>query len=768
MEHSINTRRDWHRRFYGAKKFFALVFFASFSIVANAYNFKTDDGLCYNRNSDGETVTLTYENSANPRYTSLSGVVVIPETVTRNDVTYTVSAIDDDAFSGCAGLTSITMPSTIKSIGNNAFNGCTNLANFNFSMISNISSIGKDILDNTAWMDNHPDGMVYLCKWLIKYKGIMPQESDMEVIAGTLGIGPSAFSGCLGLKSITIPSSVSYFSEKVFYGCDNLEILFWNAVNVKFNGTSSRPLTGNTRLHTIIFGDEVKTISPFLTQDITGLERVTIGKSVTSCELAFVNCVGLTDITWNSVKCGDFYNQDKSPFRGLKLRNIVIGNEVKRIPSYLFSNQALLKTVEFPNSLNSIGNYAFYSCKGITNIIIPSVNSIGENAFSYCSELTNVSIGNNIETIGKRAFLACRKLTSINMGNSLKTIEDEAFCACTGITNVNLGSSLKTIGESAFSGCSSLTNITLPNSVVTLDKYAFSGCSGLKSVTLGNSIVNINSYTFRNCTSLDSITIPESVIVIYYNAFENCSGLKRINLGTSVQRIVGAFTNCTGLTSITFPSQVYYVSGESLKNCTNIRKVVWDVKKFSNMEPLYSGEPDYTNENDTPFTCLENLDTFVLGDNVTYVPGYICAQVQSLKNLIIGKSVTEFGDWAFEGCSGLREITNFNSTPQKGAKYGFSGVDKSACILLVPDESIELYKSTEVWRDFFISGINSGCLIGDVDNSGLIDVSDVEELADFVMGGLPEQFYKIVADVNEDGIIDVTDVVLTANRAMGD
>ncbi|MBP5498086.1 MAG: dockerin type I repeat-containing protein [Muribaculaceae bacterium] len=84
------------------------------------------------------------------------------------------------------------------------------------------------------------------------------------------------------------------------------------------------------------------------------------------------------------------------------------------------------------------------------------------------------------------------------------------------------------------------------------------------------------------------------------------------------------------------------------------------------------------------------------------------------------------------------------------------------------DESIELYKSTEVWRDFFISGINSGCLIGDVDNSGLIDVSDVVELADFVMGGLPEQFYKIVADVNEDGIIDVTDVVLTANRAMGD
>ena len=210
------------------------------------------------------------------------------------------------------------------------------------------------------------------------------------------------------------------------------------------------------------------------------------------------------------------------------------------------------------------------------------------------------------------------------------------------------------------------------------------------------------------------------------------------------------------------------IFGESLKNCTNIRKVVWDVKKFSNMEPLYSGEPDYTNENDTPFTCLENLDTFVLGDNVTYVPGYICAQVQSLKNLIIGKSVTEFGDWAFEGCSGLREITNFNSTPQKGAKYGFSGVDKSACILLVPDESIELYKSTEVWRDFFISGINSGCLIGDVDNSGLIDVSDVVELADFVMGGLPEQFYKIVADVNEDGIIDVTDVVLTANRAMGD
>ncbi|MBP5562348.1 MAG: leucine-rich repeat protein, partial [Muribaculaceae bacterium] len=86
------------------------------ALPASAYNFMVD-GLCYNFNSNGTSVTVTYERESPPRYTSLNGAITIPETITYSGTTYSVTSIGEGAFSDCSGLTSVTIPSSVTYIG---------------------------------------------------------------------------------------------------------------------------------------------------------------------------------------------------------------------------------------------------------------------------------------------------------------------------------------------------------------------------------------------------------------------------------------------------------------------------------------------------------------------------------------------------------------------------------------------------------------------------------------------------------------------------
>ena len=109
--------------------------------AAAAYDFMVD-GLCYNRNDDGTTVTATYQNSWYPRYTDLGGALIIPETVTYDGTTYSVTTISDEAFQHCRSLTSVTIPNSVTSIGGYAFAGCSGLTSV--TIPNSVTSIGDN------------------------------------------------------------------------------------------------------------------------------------------------------------------------------------------------------------------------------------------------------------------------------------------------------------------------------------------------------------------------------------------------------------------------------------------------------------------------------------------------------------------------------------------------------------------------------------------------------------------------------------------------
>ena len=192
--------------------------------TATAYNFMLD-GIYYNIN--GNEVSVTYKNR--DYYNTYSGAVTIPAIVTYNGSTYSVTSIGDRAFYGCSGLTSVTIPNSVTSIGDRAFYGCSDLTSL--TIPNSVTSIGGSAFSGTAWYKNQPDGLVYAGLVAYKYKGTMPQGTQINITNGTRGIAGSAFYGCYRLTSVNIPNSVTSIGDYAFFECSGLtSVTFPNSV----------------------------------------------------------------------------------------------------------------------------------------------------------------------------------------------------------------------------------------------------------------------------------------------------------------------------------------------------------------------------------------------------------------------------------------------------------------------------------------------------------------------------------------------------------
>ena len=179
--------------------------------------------------------------------------------------------------------------------------------------------------------------------------------------------------------------------------------------------------------------------------------------------------------------------------------------------------------------------------------------------------------------------------------------------------------------------------------MTSIENGVFNGCSGLKTVTIGSSVTNIGSSAFYSCTSLTEISIPNSVTSIGSGAFEDCSGLKTVTIGNSVTTIGDGTFN----------------------GCTSLKTVIWNAR---NVQDTFLSETWIPKP---PFPDSDRLTEFVFGEEVEYIPAYLCYQLTSLKKLVIGNSVTTIGERAFSSCTGLTEITIPNSVTSIG-DYAFA------------------------------------------------------------------------------------------------
>ena len=404
--------------------------------------------------------------------------------------------IGEYAFFNCSSLTSITIPNSVTSIERGSFGGCVKLR-------------------------QNENGIYYVDGWVV---GTDSSIVKATIKVGTRGIATEAFRSRSSLTIVTIPDSVTSIGNSVFYGCSRLKNIEVSTENKDYKSIDGNLYTKDGK--TLIQYAIGKAESTFVIPD-----------SVTSIgEEVFYNCSSLTIVTIpdsvTSIGNSVFYGCSR-------LKNIEVSTEnkdYKSIDGNLYTKDG-----------KTLIQYA--TGKTESTFVIPdSVTSIGEYAFTLCGSLTSVTIPDSVTSIGAGAFYNCKSLTSITIPDSVTSIGEYAFQNCSSLTSITIPNSVTSIGERAFQNCSSLTSITIPDGVTSIGDWAFQSCSSLTSITIPDGVTSIGEYAFQSCSRLTSITIPNSVMSIGNNAFYGCYKLKEVNYkGTAEQWNnieIGKYNSC--------------------------------------------------------------------------------------------------------------------------------------------------------------------------------------------------------------------------------
>jgi len=253
-----------------------------------------------------------------------------------------------------------------------------------------------------------------------------------------------------------------------------------------------------------------------------------------------------------------------------------------------------------------IGNTAFWNCRELTGITIPSgIKSIGDGAFVGCNNLSisvakenanyrvyngclmtkdcttlirgincDVSIPSSVTNIAEYAFDGCGDLTSIEIPSNVVSIGDYAFYGCDGLGDLTISEGVQDIGHCAFEDCVNLTSVEIPPSVISIGSYAFSGCDRLVGLTISEGVQDIGEYAFAGCSGLTSVSIPSSVGYVGWNAFEYCSGLSSVEIAEGVWGVCSyAFYGCESLTDVTIPASVILIGMYAFSECSSLTDV---------------------------------------------------------------------------------------------------------------------------------------------------------------------------------------------------
>ena len=401
-----------------------------------------------------------------------------------------------------------------------------------------------------------------------------------------------------------------------------------------------------------------------------------------------------------------------------------------------YTYKSFIKKIVFPDSLTSIGNYAFWSCSSLTQVIFGSqVNSIGNYSFGWCSSLSSLTIPSSVISIGTNSFLGCSSLF-LNIPSTIISIGENAFSllpnvaysgtatgtpwgarcingyvegyfvynnetkdsllACSSAIegNINILEGVNYIGNYAFRDCP-ITSASIPTSVITIGDYAFYG-SSITSCVIPESIVSIGMYAFSECKTLDSVIIKNRIANMGYSIFQGCTSLNYVSLPNNMTSInQGTFFGCSSLNSITIPDSVIEIGYLSFSGCN------------------------------------------------------------SLQSITLPQNITSIGDYAFEKCTALASVTCKAPMPPAWANNHVFKNCHTLNAIYVPCASIGLYQSASYWNTYaslikaepFIYTITTEV---NIPKAGTISVP--QSKCDSLLTAIPNKGYHFVQW--SDGITD--------------
>lgn len=481
---------------------------------------KDNQGLTYILYMDHTATVANYDNS------TPDGVIDIPDTVTKDNIDYTVTAIGDSAFESFptpTNVSSVFIPATVRSIGDSAFSYCNALTTVTFAEGSQLKSIGRAAFYGT--------------------EHAYPRFKEIKIPDSVETIGNGAFYDCRDLERITLPSALQTLSTVTFYDC--------------------------TALSEVTFPASLKTIESSAFSGCRNLSKVKLPASLKAIQSSvFHRCSALKTVSydgsleqWNDITANNGFLGDSHPSlvmddytaQFIPVKDDLFAEPIPKKTVTITKYTGTESTVILPSTINSwpvtkIGEDAFQDNTTITSVTIPAnVTEIGSNAFAGCTNLTSVNYegdwsnltiqsGNPaVEDAAKDAaneqlfdfeFILNNTAVIVNnyrckgtaadvtipsryKGKPVTAINNAAF-PNSAVTSVTIPDSVTSIPDAAFVNCSQLTNISIPNSVTYIGFSAFDGCASLKSITLPSSLRTIGNSAFAGCPSSMTVTYPGS------------------------------------------------------------------------------------------------------------------------------------------------------------------------------------------------------------------------------------------------------------------
>ena len=496
---------------------------------------------------------------------------------------------------------------------------------------------------------------------------------------GLRSIGSGAFLRCENLRSIEIPENVSSLGDAVFCGCAKLGRI---AIPAKVRSIGRYCFAGVP----IREGFSVSPDNPAYSSDENGILFTKDGTDLICCPSSLAGSYSIPDT-------------------------------VHTIGEYAFSYCFDLSGIIIPDSVSSIGEYAFVACS-LQSVTIPKgVTSIGRGAFNGCESLTAVTIPDSVTAIEDRAFCYCRALTSITIPGSVRTIGDSAFENCTGLSAVTISEGVSSIGSRAFANCS-FAEISLPASLSFLDNNAFvswwnagdkapailvaEGNSAYASDSKGvlfnadrtellsvpgsyegayeipETVTVIGESAFSGCSALSAVTLPDGLRAIGDSAFSGCSVLKEVTIPGSVSTVGdGAFNGCF-LRELTIQDGVSSIGSSAFAECClDTVKLPGSVRSIGICAFAGAVENGFSVDPDNPDYSSDSYGALLNKDQTAL----LCVP-SSLEAYSVPATVSEIEVAAFSGCSELAELTLSDSLCSIGAET-FSGCD-NLCQLTIP------------------------------------------------------------------------------------
>lgn len=517
-----------------------------------------------------------------------NGKIVVPEKYKGHSVTNIMS----NSFLNCKNITEIVVPNTIKQIDYAAFSGCSSLEKMTLPFVGRKANVGEKDAE-------YPLGFIFGCLEFDESISVkqtyfdhsLPQSNNTwgtfyipkslkEIIVTGDVLYMGAFSDCSYLESISLVGNVKELESNLFYNCIRLfEINLPNTIE----SVGNRVFV-NTGYYNDNRNWDKKLL--YLNDILIAADKNYFGDCIIRegtkviCASAFYECTNL--------------------------KKVVIPDGVTKIDEFTFCGSENLTSVSIPKSVKYIGSLAFYKCEKLEEVHITDITSwlsidASDSPLEYADklylnneEVKSIEIPNNISKIDNYA-LSFDSLEQVFVPSSVKHIESYAFYGAVNLKQIYLSEGLESIGQHSFDGCTSLNSIVIPKSVNSIGWSAFDNTPLYKrsdfyighwlikgndsyasyTYTIPDYITHIAEHAFYNNDRISTVIIPDSVTHIGNEAFSNCDSLSKVVMGKNVKVIGdGAFFASHNLREINLPVGLKEIQKSAFLYCDNLSEIV--------------------------------------------------------------------------------------------------------------------------------------------------------------------------------------------------